>query len=372
MSSRPAPFTIGIEEEYQIIDPVTRELSSAANSILPILQRTSGDNIQSELNLSQVEAITPVCHSLAEARYEVVQMRRAVIHTAGQNGLCIAAAGTHPFSHWKDQGITPKPRYQQLADEYCQLAFEPIFGFHVHVGLEDRAIALQVMNRVRPWLSALLALSANSPFWQGEMTGYDSYRTLLWSQWPSSGPPPFLDSLEEYNALAQSLVKTGLIDDPARIYWDIRLSARFKTIEFRVSDVCLTVDETIMMTGLIRGLVRTCYEQEMRGEPVVAVRNELMRFAQWNAARYGLSHELIDIIEQQRYPAATLVEQLLHLVRPALEAEGDWDDISSQIYHVLQRGNGASRQRDAYRQRSCLKDVVDFTIAETRKGVMHR
>jgi carboxylate-amine ligase len=369
MSSRPVPFTIGIEEEYQIIDPVTRELSSAANSILPVLQYTSGDNIQPELNLSQVEAITPVCYSLAEARHEVAQMRRAVIRVAGQHGLCIAAAGTHPFSPWKEQGITPKPRYQRLAGEYCQLAFEPIFGFHVHVGLEDRAIALQVMNRVRSWLGTLLALSANSPFWLGEMTGYDSYRTLLWSQWPSSGPPPFLDSLEEYNALAQSLVKAGLIDDPSRIYWDIRLSARFKTIEFRVCDVCLTLDETIMMTGLIRGLVRTCYEQETRGESVIAVRNELMRFAQWNAARYGLSHELIDVIEQQRYPAATLVEHLLHLIRPALETEGDWDEVSSLVYDVLQRGNGASRQRDVYRQRSCLKDVVDFTIAETRKGL---
>jgi carboxylate-amine ligase len=372
MSSRPIPFTVGIEEEYQLINPITRALSSAACSVLPILQRTSGDNIRSELNLSQVEAVTPVCHSLAEARREVVHMRRAVIQAAEQNGLGIAAAGTHPFSHWKDQGITPEQHYQHLADEYCQLAFEPIFGFHVHVGLEDQAIALQVMNRARSWLSILLALSANSPFWLGEMTGYDSYRTLLWSQWPSSGPPSYFDSLQEYNALAQSLVKAGLIDDPARIYWDIRLSARFKTIEFRVADVCLTVDETMMMTGIIRGLVRTCYEQEMCGEPVVAVRDELMRFAQWNAARYGLSHELIDVIEQQRYPAVILVERLLRLIRPALEAEGDWGEILSIVYDVLQRGNGASRQRDAYHRRSCLEDVVDFNIAETSKGIVNK
>lgn len=370
MSPRSVPFTIGIEEEYQIINPVTRELSSSAQIILPIVQRTLGDNVQPELNLSQVEAITPVCHSLSEARHEVVHMRRAVIKAAEQVGLRIAAAGTHPFSHWKNQSITPKERYRSIADEYCQLAYEPIFGFHVHVGLESQAIALQVMNRARSWLGVLLALSANSPFWLGEATGYDSYRTLLWSQWPTSGPPLFFDSLDEYTALTEVFVNTGLIDDPTKLYWDIRLSSRFNTIEFRIADVCLTVDETIMMAGVIRGLVHTLYDQVMRGEAMPQVRHELVRVAQWNAARYGLSHELIDVIAQQNRSASIMVSRLLQLIQAPLEANGDWEEVSSLVYEVLQHGNGASRQRDAYHLRSCLNDVVDFTIAETRKGVV--
>lgn len=361
-------FTLGVEEEYQIIDPDTRELSSSSASLLPRAQHTLGENAQQELQLSQVEAVSSICHTLHDVRTELVRLRRDMAGAATQQGKQIAAAGTHPFSHWKKQRITPKDRYQGIVDDYQQIAREPIFGCHVHVGLRDREIALHVMNQARLWLAPLLALTANSPFWLGEDTGYASFRTLMWSRWPPSGPPQHFKSLQEYYDLVQAMVATGSIEDATKIYWDIRLSERFKTIEFRIADSCMTINETIMLAGFIRALVRTCYERVMREEPLPNVRPELMRAAHWRAARYGLSRELIDIVAQRTIPADAMVEKLLAFSRAALEAEGDWDEISALVRETLQHGNGAVRQRAIYQRTTKVEDVVDFMVTETMKG----
>jgi carboxylate-amine ligase len=361
-------FTMGVEEEYQIVDLATRELSSTAETLLQQARPTLGDSIQPELNLSQVEAVSPICHSLSEVRQILTRMRREINQFARQTGTCIAAAGTHPFSDWKNQHITPKERYQSIAADYQQLALEPYFGYHVHIGLENQEIALQVLNRARAWLGALLALSANSPFWLGDVTGYASYRTLLWSQWATSGPPLTFASLVEYRELAQAMIDIGAIEDPSKLYWDVRLSARFRTIEFRVADACLTIDTAVMLTGLIRALVSTLYAQILRQEPVFIPRPEVVRAAHWQAARYGLSGNLIDVIAQRQVPAATLITQLLNFVRPALQEAGDWQEISSLVHDTLRHGTGAARQLAVYEQTKSLKDVVDFIIAETARG----
>jgi carboxylate-amine ligase len=229
-------------------------------------------------------------------------------------------------------------------------------------------MALQVMNRASIWLAPLLALAANSPFWLGEDTGYASFRTMMWSRWPTSGQPQYFASLEEYYALVQTLIATGSLEDATKIYWDIRLSERFKTIEFRVTDCCMTIDEATMMAGLIRAVVQTSYEQARHNDPMPMVRPELLRVAHWRAARYGVSGELIDTIAQSSLPAPTMIEKMLTILQPALEAEGNWDEIASLVHETLQYGNGAMRQRAAYQQNAHIEDVVDFIVAETRKG----
>jgi carboxylate-amine ligase len=294
-----------------------------------------------------------------------------MIEAAATDGKVIAAAGTHPFSHWEDQKLTPKPRYWQSAADFQQLTRElVIFGCHVHIGLNDRETAVQVLNRVRPWLAPLLALSSNSPFWLGADTGYASFRTELWGRFPQSGVPHAFESRAEYEALVRTLVETGSIQDATRIYWDVRLPEKTPTIELRVTDVCMRVDEAVMIAALARGLIGTCYEQVMRDEPWTAVRPELLRAAHWRAARYGLERELIDVEAGRAVPACEMLERLLRFVQPSLEEAGDWEEVSGLLREIMQEGTGAVRQRKAYERAGRMEDVVDLIVAETAKGVV--
>ncbi len=370
MSLQKHTFTLGVEEEYQIIDMQTLELSSSSRALLRTAQQSLGDAAQPELQLSQVEAATPVCQNVSEVRAALVNMRSKMIAAATEKKRYLAAAGTHPFSHWKSQRITPRDRYREIAEDFQQLAREPIFGCHVHIGMPDRETALQVMNRARLWLSPLLALSASSPYWQGDDTGYNSFRTVMWSRWPTSGQPQYFATLAEYDAVIQSLVAVGSIEDTTKVYWDIRLSERFGTIEFRVADCCLTVDEAVMIAGLVQAVVRTAYEQAQTEQELPIVYTELLRAAHWQAARYGLSGELIDVVEQRALPALELVEKTLTTLRPALEAEGTWEEIAGLVRETCQRGNGARRQKAIYRQNGQMEDVVKYIVAETGRGLV--
>ncbi len=362
-------FTLGVEEEYQIIDPQTRRLRPRAVQVLPDAEEALGENAQHEFHASQIEMATPVCLTLAEVRAQVVRARRALLDAAGRDGNRIGAAGTHPFSRSADQPVTPKPRYQDMAEQYQQLAHElVIFGCHVHVGLPDPEAGLAVMNRARHWLAPLVALCANSPFWEGADTGYASYRTELWVRWPMAGPPLPFASREEYDDLVQALVATGSISDASKIYWDIRLPQKTPTVEFRVADVCLRVDEAVLLAGLVRALARTCFNQAERDEAFLPARPELLRAAHWRAARYGLEGELIDVTAQRAVPAAELVQSLLAFVRPALEDAGDWDEVSALTTETLQGGNGAMRQRAVFAETNSPEAVVDYILEETARG----
>jgi len=364
-------FTIGVEEEYQIINPATRELQQRAARILPAAEAAVGDQVTPELYLSQIEIGTPVCKSLIDLRRELLRLRREVITAARQQGNSIGAAGTHPFSHWKEQTLTPKARYVGIEQEYQQLAREQlIFGCHVHVGIRDRETAIQVMNRARPWLAVMLALSANSPFWMGVDTGYSSFRTQIWRRWPMAGTPQVFASRAEYDELVASLVATGSIEDGTKIYWDARPSARFETIEFRITDVCLTVDEAVMAAGLARALARTCEMEAKTDVPMPTVRPELLRAAKWRAARYGLDADLIDTLDACAIPARELIEKFLDHLRPALEESAGWEEVSTLVRETIERGTGASRQRAAYQSTGSFEGVVDLIVAETSKGVM--
>lgn len=368
MSREAEVFTIGVEEEFQIINPRTYALSADVEQILPLAREILGDAVQYELILSQIEIATPICHTLAEVRAVLTNLRRVLIDTAALSGRCIAAAGTHPFSPWHEQIITPKERYHLLVQDYQRLIKEQvIFGCHVHIGVRGREMALDVMNRARIWLPLLLALSASSPFWDGVDTKYSSYRTGLWWSSPLAGPPPFFASRREHDAFVRSLVTTRSVEDTTRIYWDIRLPERYETIEFRVMDVCMTIDETVMLTGLIRALVRTCSDAAAHQLPVPEVRAELLRVANWRAARYGLENDLVDVVEERTLPARELFERFLTFLRPALEAEGDWELVSRLVERTFQQGNGATRQRKIFRNTYNVEDVVQYIIDETAR-----
>src|SRR5262249_53498655 len=267
-------------EEYQIVNPETRELRQCAGRILPRARAAVGEEVTNELFQSQIEIGTPVCRTLADVRAELCRLRRGVIAAAERDGRRIAAAGTHPFSRWEDQALTPHARYFGIAADFQQLAREQvIFGCHVHVGIADREAAIQVMNRSRPWLAPLLALTANSPFWLGIDTGYASYRTELFQRFPMSGAPQVFSSRAEFDERVAALVETWMISDASKIYWDVRPSSHFETLEYRVADVCMAIDETVMVAGLCRALARTCLEQHRRGEAMVNPRPELLRAA---------------------------------------------------------------------------------------------
>jgi len=361
-------ITIGVEEEYQIVDPATRDLQQRAGRILPRAKDSAGDDVTNELYLSQIEVGTPVCRTLTEVRAELIRLRKAVIEAARATGCRIAAAGTHPFSDWEAQALTPKDRYDAILREFQQLTREQIiFGCHVHAGIADRELAIRVMNRARPWLAPILALSANSPYWLGRDTGYASYRTELFGRFPMSGIPADFASRGEYDRVIESLVAVGSIRDASNIYWDIRPSLHFETLEFRVADVCSTVDEAVMVAGLCRALARACASDD---DPTRnPVRPELLRAAKWRAARFGLEGELIDLRALQVVPAREAVESLLRFLRPSLEGLGEWDEVASLVRRTLDQGNGATRQRRTFERAGRLEDVVDLLIEETAREV---
>jgi carboxylate-amine ligase len=359
-------FTIGIEEEFFVVHAETRALRRGSESVISRVRQAVGDRAGHELQMSQVETFTPVCGTLDELREQLLRLRREAAAAAEAEGSRLVASSTHPFSHWEASQVTPKPDYLALERDYQQLAREQLVcGSHLHVGVEEEDAAVQVMNRMRPWVWPVLALSANSPFWVGVDTGYASYRTEAWSRWPMAGIPERFESRDEYDAVVSSLLDTGAVDDPARIYWDLRQSARFPTVELRVTDVCPTVDEAVMVAGLCRALARACYDQAMAGEPDPRPRTELLRAAKWRAARYGLDADLIDVVARRSCPAAELVRSLLALVRPALEEYGDWDEVSGAAERVIAEGNGAARQRKAFHRSGRLEDVVDLVTVST-------
>ena len=370
MTTAADKYTIGVEEEYQIVEPESRELFADSERILERAQHDLGGQVEPEMLSSQIEVMTPVCHSLSEARGELVRLRSGVIEAAGKEEQRIVAASTHPFSNWADQALTPKTRYRRLVENFRRLAEEQLsFGFHVHVGVEDREEAVEVLNRLRVWLAPMLALSANSPFWLGRDSGYASYRTQVWGRFPTAGPPGYFSSLAAHDDLVRALVETGGVMDVESVYWDARLPEKHDTVEIRVADVCSKLDEAVMLAGLGRALIRECHERALRNEPPPDVRPEVLTAAHWRASRYGLDAELVDLEARRAGPAREVIHKLLDFARPALEDFGDWDEVSTLVGETLQDGNGAQRQRRAYEKNERLEDVVDALVEETALGI---
>lgn len=351
------PFTIGVEEEFFLVDADTGALRLEADAVVA----TSGERVHHELQACQVETETPVCETLDEVRTHLDRLRRDVDAAAQRTGCRIASLGTHPFAGWEGAAVTGEAPYLRLERDYQQLAREQLVcGCHVHVCVEDREDAIQVVNHVRPWLPTVLALTGNSPFWLGADTGYASFRTEIWRRWPTSGTPDVFEDRADYDALVETMLAAEVVDDPARIYWDVRPSAKFDTVEFRVADACLTVDRAVMVAGLVRALVRTVDVAVRRGDAPPRPRTELLRAATWRAARYGVAADLLDPVAGQAAPAAAIVDRFLAFVGPNLE-----DGVEALVKETMAHGTGATRQREIQHRTGDLRAVVERAVALT-------
>ena len=361
------PITLGVEEEFLVVDAASGALVPRARDVIGPAMRRIGAAVTTELNLCQIEIGTEICTSLSDLGDELTRLRRGLTDAAAEVGCRIAAVGTHPFSPWEHARIdVENERYERMEADYQLLAREQVIcGCHVHVGIDDRDLAIAVMNRVRGWLPALLALSANSPFWQGVDTGYASYRTQIWQRWPTAGMPPELESRAEFDLVLAEMVATGVISDGTYLYWYVRPSARFDTLEFRVADVCLSADDTLVLAGLIRALTWTCAKEIADGSPPLRQRRDVLDAAMWQASRYGLSGELLDPSTVSPRPAVDVVRALVDHVRPGLEAHGDDDSVGALVDTILADGNGAERQRRARHRRDSPCDVLGHVLQET-------
>jgi carboxylate-amine ligase len=352
--------TFGVEEEFLVVDAETLELVPRSDELLGPARAQLGDDVTPELNLCQIEVGTPVCRTLDEAEGHLVRLRRGLAAAGEDLGLAVAATATHPVTSWRHQQIDlSNERYSRMDDSYQMVARQQVIcGCHVHVGIDDPDLAVAVMNRVRPWMPALLALSANSPYWRGLDSGFDSYRLQVWQRWPMAGMQPELGSRQDFDELVGTLEAADAIEDSTFLYWYARPSARFPTLEFRVTDVCLDVDDAVGLAGLIRGLAWTCAAQELAGEEAQTPPTELMEAATWRAARYGLSDTLISPAAATAQPARDVLVELLAFARDGLDHHGDTEQVTTAVKRVLARGNGASRQRAMFAERGELRDVV--------------
>jgi glutamate---cysteine ligase / carboxylate-amine ligase len=355
-------WSVGVEEEFCIVDAASGRLRPSADEVVRRAQLRVGDQAEPELHRSQVETGTSVCTSLGQVRAELGRLRRQLKEAAAEVGCAVLASGTHPTATPADSMVNPtKERYRRLEREYQVVAREQLVnGCHVHVGIADRDLAVDVLARTRPWLATVLALSANSPFWAGADTGYASYRTEVWTRWPLTGMPEPLASRAEFDRLVADLEAVEALPDATFLYWDVRPSARYETLEFRVADACLGIDDAVMVAGLWRALAHTCATEAAAGVPAPQLRNELVQAARWRAARYGLDDTLVDVARRRTAPAPEVVALLLGHLRPALEELGDWDEVAELVERTLAAGNGATRQRAALAARGELGDVVEL------------
>jgi carboxylate-amine ligase len=336
-----------------------------ADEILPLAKDALGEQVEAELNRSQLETGTRVCGTLSEVRADLERLRRLLRDAAAQAGCSVVSTGTHPTAAAADSMVNPsKERYRRLEREFQAVAREQLVnGCHVHVGIADRDEAIEALGRVRPWLATVVALAANSPFWEGADSGYASYRTEVWTRWPLTGMPEPLASRADYDELVAALQAVEALPDATFLYWDVRPSARYQTLEFRAADACLTVDDAVMVAGLWRAVARTAVEEARAGVPRMVLRGELVDAARWRAARYGLEGTLVDLVEGRTAPAGAVVDRLLAHLRPALEAADDWDEVSALVERTIADGNGASRQRAAFARRGEMADVLDLLLA---------
>ena len=378
------PLTLGIEEEYQIVDPETRNLFSYITELLSQdEQRAERLNIMPELMQSQVEVGSHVCRNVKEIRQEVIRLRREVTTLAEENGLKIAAASTHPFAKWEEQSITEGARYRELLDDMQRVARGLlIFGMHVHVGfgsdLESKNLMIEIMNQARYFIPHLLALSTSSPFWHGYNTGLKSYRSVVFEMLPRTGIPHAFTSWSEYESYVRTLEKVGSFgkrDPVAKIWWDIRPHPVFDTLEFRIADICTKVDEAVCIAALFQAICAKLVKLRRSNMAWRQYRHIHITENKWRAVRYGIRGELIDFGIEESVPYHFLMEELLEIVDDVLDDLGSREEVE-YLRTILREGNSADRQIAVYNQhggddnrQEALKAVVDNLIVETSEGL---
>jgi carboxylate-amine ligase len=367
---KPPSLTIGIEEEYQIIDPVTRELRSYITEILQEDSVVLGE-IKPELHQSMIEIGTNICHSAAEVRTELVRLRRMVMELAARRGLVIAAAGTHPFSSWLDQEITPLERYIGVKEDLQELAQSLlIFGTHVHIGVEDPEFRIDAMNACRYFLPHVLTLSTSSPFWMGRNTGLKSYRSIVFRSFPRTGIPRTMNSAADYNEFVDVMVATGSIPDASKLWWDVRPHHKFPTLEFRICDVCTRVDEAVAIGAIFQAIIAKLWRLRRDNITFRQYAPSLIEENKWRATRYGLDGHLIDFGREEQLPARHLITELIEwFLDDAIDELGSRREVE-YAFRILKEGTSADRQLAVFRETGDLKAVVDQLVRETSEGVI--
>ena len=363
-------FTIGIEEEYQTVDPVTRDLRSHIHAeIIEKGKLILQERVKAEMHASVVEVGTSVCDNIKDCKHEVRKLRRDMIALAKENGLRLASAATHPFADWRMQEITADERYKNIVEDLQLVArANLIFGLHVHIGVEDRETAIHLMNHARYFLPHILALSTNSPFWLGMNTGLHSYRCKVFDKFPRTNIPDYFPSWGEYENFIKLLIKTGCIDNAKKIWWDIRPHPFFNTLEFRVCDIPMRVDETIALAALIQATIAKLYKLHSANQGFRLYRRALIMENKWRAARYGLNVKMIDFGKQKEVAARDLIQEYLEFVDDVVDELDSREEIG-YIRKILEMGSGADRQLRVFRETNDLKKVVDYIIEETEVGL---
>jgi carboxylate-amine ligase len=365
-------FTVGVEEEFQIVDPDTWELRSHVSELLASSSASLGEQIKPELHQSIVEVGTKICQNVPELADEIFRIRRELTSAAQRVGLEVAAAGTHPFSHWKDQILSPGVRYDSIVEELQQLARSLlIFGLHVHVAVPDRTVAIDLMNAARYFLPHLLALSTSSPFWMGRDTGLKSYRTTIFRRFPRTGVPDHFGSWSEYENYVNLLIELHSIDDARKIWWDVRPHPTFGTLEFRVCDVPTRPEVAVMLGALTQAIVVKLYRLYEKNLGFRLYRRALIEENKWRAARWGLDGKLIDFGKRAEVPMRDLALELLEFVDDVLD-ELESREAVQYVHTVLREGTSADRQLAVYRATGDLKAVVRYVVDETRTSVGRR
>ena len=365
--SQPA-FTLGVEEEYMVVNPESRELSSHDQKIVEMASRILDDQVKAEMHQAVVEVGTTVCANVEEARKDLLNLRRTVSNVAKDLGLRIGAAGTHPFSHWSTQLITPNPRYDEIVNELQDAARSNlIFGLHVHVGIADKNMAMHIANSVRYFLPHVYALSTNSPFWEGRNTGFKSFRSKVFDKFPRTGIPDYFNTYEDFICYINILVKTGCIDNAKKIWWDLRVHPFFPTIEFRICDIPMLVDETIAIAAIFQALVVKLYKLRSQNLNFMIYTRALINENKWRAGRYGIDGKMIDFGKEEEVKTRMLIGELLEFIDDVVDELGSRDAIN-YVQTILDHGTGADRQLKVFEETKDMKKVVDFILDETLKG----
>jgi carboxylate-amine ligase len=351
-------FTIGVEEEYMILDPTTKELKSHQRAIVTEGQKLFNDKIKAEMHQAVVEVGTSICQNADEAFQEIQLLRTGVSEIANGLGFSIGASGTHPFSLWEKQLISDNERYQDLLNELQQAARSNlIFGLHVHVGIEDRKMAIHIANTARYFLPHIYALSTNSPFWESRNTGYKSYRSKVFDKFPRTGIPDYFESIEAYDNFIQLLIKTNCIDDAKKIWWDLRVHPVYNTIEFRICDIPMTIQETITIAALFQAICAKIYSLRRQNINFINYQRALINENKWRASRYGIDGLLIDFGKEKEVHVKELINELLEFVDGVVDELGSRHHIE-KVQAIFKTGTGADKQLATYKETGSLIEVV--------------
>lgn len=362
-------FTIGIEEEFMIIDPESRELVSHMHEVVEGGKTVLNEQVKAEMHKAVVEVGTNICHDVKEARREVTNLRSIISGIARKQGCLIGAAGAHPFSRWQDAMITDHPRYHEIVNEMQDAARSNlIFGLHVHVGIDSRQTGVAIMNTIRYLLPHIFAMSTNSPFWLGRNTGYQSYRTKVFDKFPRTGIPENFDSASEYDEYVNLLVKTGCIDNGKKIWWDLRIHPVFSTVEFRICDVPMLIDETIALAAIMQAVVAKQYKLMQQNLSFRTYKRALINENKWRAARYGINGKLIDFGKEQEIAFPELLDELIDFVDDVVDELNSREEVN-YLREIIKKGTGADRQLKVFEQTGDLKKVVDCIVKETNLGI---